>query len=59
MSEPEPVVKFTLREMFEKINSRLDTLERSAARQTTVRWAVALSLISGPGSVLLAHWIGH
>ena len=57
--EPEPTVVYTVRELIERIDERVETLEKSAARQVTVRWAVALSLISGPGAVLLTHWIGH
>ena len=58
MTEPaEPTVTYTVRELVERIDTRVEALEKSAARQTTVRVAVALSLISGPGAVLLTHWV--
>ena len=53
MSEPEPTVTYTVREVIDRIDARLEQLEKSAARQTTVRWAVLLSVISGPGAALL------
>jgi hypothetical protein len=51
-----PVVGFTVKELLAKIEARLETLERSAARQATVRWSVLLSVTSGPGAALLT-WI--
>jgi hypothetical protein len=52
----EPVVTYTVREMLEHIEARLEVLERSAARQATVRWSVLLSVTSGPGAALLT-WL--
>ena len=49
----EPTVVYTVRELIERIDERVETLERSAARQATVRWAVLLSVVSGPGASLL------
>lgn len=57
MSEPEPTVTYTVRELIERIDGRVEKLERSAARQATVRLSVALSLLSGPGAAFLTWWL--
>lgn len=51
----EPTVTFTVREMLEHIEARLSALEKSAARQATVRLSVLLSLTTGPGAALLTY----
>ena len=53
VSEEEPTVVYTVRELIERIDMRVDRLEKSAARQVTVRWSVLLSVVSGPGAALL------
>jgi hypothetical protein len=55
----EPTVTYTVKEMLQHIEDRVELLERSAARQTTVRWAVLLAAVSGPGSVLLTWLISR
>lgn len=59
MSEPGATVTYTIREVVDRIDTRLEKLENSAARQTTVRWAVLLSVISGPGAALLTWALTH
>jgi hypothetical protein len=53
----EPTVTYTVREVIDRIDKRVEKLEKSAARQATVRLSVALSLLSGPGAALLTWWL--
>ena len=46
---------YTVRELIERIDGRVEKLERSAARQATVRLAVGLASI-GPLVSSLATW---
>ena len=52
----EPGVTYSLREVVDRIEHRIEALERSAARQATVRWSILLSVVSGPGAALLT-WL--
>lgn len=57
MSEPrEAEVVYSLREVVDRIEGRIEKLEQSAARQATVRWSVLLSVVSGPGAAILT-WV--
>ena len=55
----EPTVTYTVRELIERIDSRVEQLEKSAARQVTVRWSVLLSIVSGPGAAILTWVLTH
>lgn len=48
-----PIVTYSLREVLDRIEDRIEALEKSAARQATVKLSVLLSVISGPGAAYL------
>ena len=55
----EPTVTYTVKEVLGQIEDRLEKLEKSAARQATVRWSVFLSVVSGPGAAILTWVLTH
>ena len=48
---------WTVKEVVDRIERRVEALEKSAARQATVRLSVFLSLVSGPGAAILTWWL--